>query len=346
MRVGFLGAGLIATFHSKMIRVAGVDVERTGVFDADPSRADAFAAASGHVVCASEDEVLDGCDAVYICTWTSEHPRLVSAAAARGLHVFCEKPLATTLGGAEAMLDAVTAAGVTHQVGLVLRRSPAFVWARHLIQDPAAGPVMGVALRDDQYLPTQGMYGSTWRADVAKAGAGTLLEHSIHDLDLLRHLVGEVTSVSAATANQHGLDGIEDVAAVSLRFAGGALGTLLSVWHENLARPSLRRLEVLTLHRHVVVEGDDWWGPVSWTDTDGRTDSLEGEALAAAAGPMVDGPLNPDEAFLVAAAAGAPAWPDFAVGVEAHRLVDGIYRSAAAGGDAVPIGPKGATPDA
>ena len=38
--------------------------------------------------------MLDTCDAVYITTWTSEHPRLVAAAAERGLAIFCEKPLA------------------------------------------------------------------------------------------------------------------------------------------------------------------------------------------------------------------------------------------------------------
>ena len=84
MRVGFLGAGLIATFHSKMIRRSGVAVERAGVYDPDAERAARFAAASGSVVCASEDEVLDGCDAVYVCTWTSEHPRLVAAAVGAG----------------------------------------------------------------------------------------------------------------------------------------------------------------------------------------------------------------------------------------------------------------------
>ncbi|HEX2849533.1 MAG TPA: Gfo/Idh/MocA family oxidoreductase, partial [Acidimicrobiales bacterium] len=67
MRVGFLGAGLIATFHSKMLRASGEDVERVGVYDPDPARAEAFAKASGHTVAASEDEVLDGCDAVYVC---------------------------------------------------------------------------------------------------------------------------------------------------------------------------------------------------------------------------------------------------------------------------------------
>ena len=185
MRVGFLGAGLIATFHSKMIRRSGVEVERAGVYDPDAERAAGFAAASGSVVCATEDEVLDGCDAVYVCSWTSEHHRLVAAAVERGLAVFCEKPLATTLAAAEAMATAVAAAGVTNQVGLILRRSPAFVWARHLVEAPEAGRVMAVVFRDDQYIPVQGTYGSTWRGDRAKAGAGTLLEHSIHDVDML-----------------------------------------------------------------------------------------------------------------------------------------------------------------
>ena len=84
VRVGFLGAGLIATFHSKMLRPARADVTWAGVYDPDPARAEAFGRASGALVCASEDEVLDGCDAVYVCTWTSEHPRLVAAAAELG----------------------------------------------------------------------------------------------------------------------------------------------------------------------------------------------------------------------------------------------------------------------
>ena len=88
VRVGFLGAGLIATFHSKMLRRSGEPFERAGVYDPDPARAEQFAIASGSRVCATEEEVLDTCDAVYICTWTSEHPRLVDAAAERGLAIF------------------------------------------------------------------------------------------------------------------------------------------------------------------------------------------------------------------------------------------------------------------
>ena len=81
LRIGFLGAGLIATFHSKSIRAAestlGFPVERAGVFDPDTARCHAFAAASGHTPMPDEQSVIESCDAVYVCTWTSEHPRLV-----------------------------------------------------------------------------------------------------------------------------------------------------------------------------------------------------------------------------------------------------------------------------
>ncbi|NDB06989.1 MAG: hypothetical protein EBX95_14995, partial [Acidimicrobiia bacterium] len=81
LRVGFLGAGHIATYHSKSIRRAsatlGFTVERAGVFDPDSARCEEFARASGHSPMSSVDEVLASCDAVYICTWTSEHLGLV-----------------------------------------------------------------------------------------------------------------------------------------------------------------------------------------------------------------------------------------------------------------------------
>jgi predicted dehydrogenase len=307
------------------------------VFDPDAARAQSFAAASGHHVCATEDEVLDGCDAVYICTWTSEHPRLVTKAIERDLAIFCEKPLAVTTELAEAMATAVRAAGSVNQVGLILRRSAAYNWAKHLIDDPAAGRVMTVVFRDDQFIPIQGHYASTWRADKALVGAGTLLEHSIHDIDMLRFLVGDVVRVSANTANFHGHDGIEDVANATIVFAGGAIGTLTSVWHDNLARPSLRRVEVFCERRYIVIEGDDWYGPVHWTDADGSTGSLGGDEIVAAAEPLLDGSMNPDGEFVRAIVEGRAAHPDFDTAVRAHRVVDAMYRSAAADGASVAV---------
>ena len=339
VRVGFLGAGLIATFHSKMLRASGVEIVRSGVHDPDRARADAFARASGCAVVDDEQALIEASDAVYICTWTSEHPRLVRAAVDAGRHVFCEKPLATDLAGAEAVLADVTQAGVVHQVGLVLRRSPALAVVRDLVQDPAAGPVMAAVLRDDQYLPTQGTYASTWRADRTRAGAGVLLEHSIHDVDLLGLLLGDVVGVTARSANHHGHDGIEDVVVATLTTASGAHATLTTVWHDHLARPSLRRLEVLCARRHVVLDGDDWFGPVTWSDTDGTRGELAGEALVARAAMLLERGTNPDAEFVRAVADGRPAYPDVGVAVTAHRIVDAMYRSAAQGGDAVAVAP-------
>jgi predicted dehydrogenase len=337
VRIGFLGAGLIATYHSKSLHRSGASIVRAGVYDPDRSRAAAFAAASGHPVRASEDDVIAGCDAVYICTWTSEHPRQLAKAVAAGRHVFCEKPLATTIEAAEQMADVAAAAEVVNQVGLVLRHSPAFLQARHLIDDPTAGRVMSVVFRDDQFIPIQGHYASTWRADKRLVGAGTLLEHSIHDVDMLLFLAGEIDRVSAHTANFHGNDGIEDVAAATIRFTSGALGTLSSVWHDNLARPSLRRIEVLCERRHIVVDGDDWLGPVSWTDHDGATGSLAGEELTAAVDPRRDGGPNPDGEFVRAVLDGRAATPDLATAVRAHRVVEAMYASAWHGGASIEV---------
>lgn len=336
VRVGFLGAGLIATFHSKMLRGSGEDVAWAGVYDPDPARTQAFAAASGATACTTEEDVLDTCDAVYVCTWTSEHPRLVAAAVRRDLPVFCEKPLAMDLPAAEALVDEVMASGVVNQCGLVLRRSPAFNLAKALREDPAAGPAMAVVFRDDQYIPTQGQYASTWRGDRTKAGAGTLIEHSIHDVDMLEHVVGPLAEIGARQANHHRLDGIEDVVTASLAFADGALGTLTSVWHDVLSRPSLRRVEIFCRSRWIAIE-DDWFGPVTWQDPGGPAVTVTGETLLAACAERGIATPNPDGDFVRAVRDGTPAYPDLTVALRAHRIVDAAYRSAAAGGTPIAV---------
>lgn len=326
MRVGFLGAGLAGTAHAASLRRGRAPFSWAGVHDPDRARAEAFAAATGASVCRCEDEVLDGCDAVYVCTWTSEHVRLVEAAVARGRAVFCEKPLATDLASARRMAEAVARAGVVNQVGLVLRRSPAFALVRDLVRDPASGRVMAVVFRDDQYLPVKGIYASTWRADVTRAGAGVLMEHSIHDVDLLEHLVGPVESVTACSGGFHDLPGIEDAVAATARFAGGAVGSLVSVWHDMLERPNQRHLEVVCESAWIALD-NDWHGPVRWRRAGEPERTLEGEALAAEVGRRRLPVGNPDAAFVAAVAAGEAAWPDVATALRAHVVVDALYRS-------------------
>jgi predicted dehydrogenase len=339
VRVGFLGAGLIATYHGKMLHRSGTHHQIAAVYDVDPDRTAAFARASGATPMDSEEAVLDAVDAVYVCTWTSEHPRLVAAAAERGLPVFCEKPLATSLADARSMTEAVTDAGVVNQVGLVLRSSPAFLELKHQIDDPRNGRVQAAVLRDDQFLPVQGMYGSTWRSDPGKAGAGTMLEHSIHDLDALEWLLGPASSVTAKSSTFHGNPGIEDTVVVGMELADGAQVSLTSVWHQLLERPSLRRLEVICEHAFFTLE-HDVMGPVTWIRP-GEQGSLEGGELFSTVAERHDGRSpNQDAGFVDAATSGEPGpHPDFATALRAHVVVDGVYRSAAAGGAPVDVTP-------
>jgi predicted dehydrogenase len=149
--------------------------------------------------------------------------------------------------------------------------------------------------------------------------------------------------VSARTANFAGHPGIEDVAVATLGFASGATASLVSVWHQVLARPSTRWLEVLCEHG-VVAAPDEYLAPLRLT-----TDA--GSEEVAVAPPPWTAELPTDErwraaltvyapqsrAFLDALAERREPTPGLDVAVRAHRLADAVYRSAAAGG--VPVEP-------
>jgi predicted dehydrogenase len=339
---------VIAWAHSigiqAMIGAGVVDAAVVAVHDLDEERARGFAAVNGADVVSSVAEVLERCDAVWVCTPTAAHRATVEAAVARGCAVFCEKPLAPDLAGAEALATTVADSGVPAQVGLVLRFAPVFRALRDVLGSGELGAPMTAIFRDDQYFPVQGVYGSTWRGDVAVAGGGCLIEHSIHDLDILRFCLGEVTGVTGTTANFSGHEGVEDLATVSLRFASGASAELVSVWHDILSRGSTRRIEVFCRQGMAWLD-NDFLGPLHVQTTDGtevrpcpppgwvRDLALGDDDIGLAISAYVEA----DRAFLDAVTGGAVPEPSFAEAVVAHRLVDAAYRSSAAGGMPVAV---------
>jgi predicted dehydrogenase len=335
IRLGFQGTGFIARMHTFSLAACPIEHQITAVHDPDAARAREFAAPFGAAV-TGEDELLDLVDAVYITTWTSEHPRLVEKAAARGKAIFCEKPLAVDAEQAAGMIQVVERAGVTNQVGLVLRFLSPFRFVRQLLRDPCAGRVMSVVFRDDQFLPVGGQYGSDWRKDPVRAGRGALLEHSIHDLDILRWWLGPVDSLTASVREMHGFDRIDDVAVAQLRFASGVVASLTSVWHDVLERASNRRIEIFCERLFIAVEGD-LTGPVRFQFTGEPEQCLDGAALREALQGKGDDVANPATQFLSAVRDGRPAEPDFAAALPAHRLADAVYASAAAGGTPVSV---------
>ena len=348
--VGLIGAGNIGRFHSRglysLLRLELLDARYVAVCDRHLERAEDFARlAHLDFWTADPDELIAHPDVntIYVCTPTAEHLELVRKAAAAGKHIFCEKPLARTLDDAREMYDIVRSAGVRHQVGLVLRHSPIFTVLKERMSDARLGRLMTVMFRDDQFFPIQGHYASDWRKDFALTGGGTLIEHSIHDLDLLTWLAGDVESLRAETRNFAGHEKVEDLASVTMRFAGGATGHLVSVWHNVLSRGSSRMLEFFFENGYFAVD-QDFLGEIRYDTyaTDGaqvvaehdvlkrylQIVGLEGEVYEQTAARF----SLEDYFFLRAIAEDRDPFPGFDIALRAHEIVDAVYRSAAEGG--------------
>jgi predicted dehydrogenase len=356
IRIGLVGCGHIGTVHAYVLHQLAeanlIDAELFATFDADPERAARVARHHGGDAAGSLAELVAGVDVVWVCTWTAAHLEAVEVAVSAGRPVFCEKPLGPALVGAERV--ATLLGQVPHQVGLVLRWSPVFQRAAEIITSGEFGRPLATVLRDDQYFPIQGFYGSTWRKDVASAGGGTLIEHSIHDVDVLRWLLGDPVSVSARTASRFGHPGIEDTAAVTFAFDDGSVAQLTSVWHQVLTRESGRHLEVFC-EAAALWTDDDYLGPLHVQTSDGAHEvvtalpdwaglltvpAVYAKPIAhygTAAKAFLDG-LSPTIGSQTGAAQVGGGFPGAAEALAAHRLVDEAYRSAASGGVPVPTG--------
>lgn len=338
-----IGAGHIATVHAyslaQLSRAGLVDAALHVVYDIDVGRAGKLVKHHGGEVRPTVEAVLDDCDVVWVCTWTDGHLPVVRAAVERSLPVFCEKPLAPDLAACREVASLL--AQVPHQVGLVLRWAPAFATIADAVRSGEHGAVQAAILRDDQYFPVQGMYGSTWRGEVAHAGGGTLIEHSIHDVDVLRWIMGDPFEVAGRTSSRFGYDGIDDIATVQLQYANGAHASLVSVWHQILSRGSGRRLEVFCEGAYLHT-ADDYLGPVS-IETSETTVEVVGTAPEWAS--RLDVPevyekaiaqyAAPSKQFLDGLdAPGGPVsgHPEVGDALAAHAIVDTAYRSAALGG--------------
>jgi len=349
LRIGLIGAGVIGAAHSAVLqqigRALGARVQLVAVADPIPARRNLFGDlygyqqlfANGHDLIARAE-----IDTLFVCTPTRYHCELVQAAAARGLHIFCEKPLAMTYGEGRAMAEAVEQAGVRSQIGLVLRYSAVYTVMRELVRDPRAGQPMAVVFRDDQCFPIRGVHDSAWRADRALTAGGTLIEHGVHDLDLLTWLFGPVVRLRAWEHNRAGHQGIEDYMAVELHFASGLRAQLINIWHNMVQRPSNRRLEIFCDNAFIASDAD-MSGDVIHQFGDGPEQVMpEHEVLRRFIAAQTDVPdalrdcygvsyLVQDLAFVEALLAGRSPTPDIRIGLEAQRLAAAAYHAARSG---------------
>lgn len=177
----------------------------------------------------------DEVDAVIVSTPHNLHAPLGIEAARAGKHVIVEKPLATTLADADALIDACRDAGVLCSSKEAVRvYEPAVLGARELVQAGVIGEVMAVQLlahaeKPDSYW-TGGYSGrvqTTWRQSKREAGGGILLMNYVYDILRVRFVTGlEVTRVSAEMGTYRTEVEVEDYISASLRLSNGATGTI------------------------------------------------------------------------------------------------------------------------
>ena len=232
-----IGAGLIGRAHVAHA-LASDDVAVVAIADpTDDGRA--FAASVNVPWFADHRAMLDTVKpaAAIVATPNATHVPIGLDCIARRISTLMEKPLADTVDDARRLCDAATAAKVPLLVGHQRRHNPIVQRAKQLVTDgvlgrPVSATAMSVWLKPDPYFDT------TWRRE---PGGGPVLINLIHDIDLMRHLLGDVVCVQAMTSNRVRGFAVEDSAAVLLQFANGALGTLslsdtvVAPWNYDLA---------------------------------------------------------------------------------------------------------------
>ena len=242
-------------------------------------------------------------DAVYIASPNDAHRSMVEAAASARIPVLCEKPMATTVADARAMVAACERTATRYATAFDQRFHPAH---RHLADLIAAGRLGTVTAVRIAYCCWVGREfgGENWRIDPARAGGGALMDLAPHGLDLASVLLGDTIVDVAAMGQSRVHDyAVEDGAMLIARTAGGVLVQLHVAYNcpETLPR---RRLEVIGTAGQIVA-----------TDTMGQTpggtliltDAATGSATALeVAGARRSPFLNQVEAFADGLLTGRP----------------------------------------
>ncbi len=169
-------------------------------------------------------------DAVCVVTPTALHVDPIQAVVEAGKPLFCEKPLASTLDDTLMLAQLIKQSGILCQIGFHRRFDPPVAEAEAMIREGIIGkPVFISAFMRDPFPPPP------WACDPARGG-GLYIDFLLHDFDEARFLMkDEVISVYAEDTNlvvdAQGIKDFADNATVSLRFAGGALGSFHASMH-------------------------------------------------------------------------------------------------------------------
>ncbi len=221
-RLAVIGAGSIGRQHA-VLAAANVECRLTAIVDPLPEArtlADELGANwyPDHESMLA-DEVPDG---AIVAVPNAGHAEVGIACAAAGVHLLVEKPVADTVPSGLALVEAAEVAGVSMLVGHHRRFDPAVEAARAIVASGDLGRVVLVTVVWAAHKPDT-YWQVPWRS---APGGGPVLINLIHDVDCLRHICGEIVEVEAITSSAVRGFAVEDSAAIVVRFASGALGTV------------------------------------------------------------------------------------------------------------------------
>lgn len=212
------------------------DLQLAVVWDDMPSRGQAIADEMGCPFVPDVNDALAvaGLDATCICADNAGHRPLVEASAAAGLPIFCEKPMALSVGDADAMLAAIRQADVPAVFGFFQPYTGAALQARKMIADGELGEITQLTYRNSHHAAYGHWFDDAerrWFTEPEKSGGGAFCDMGAHAMHFVRLVFGPVTSLSAVISNKSGVYPLVDDHGVALcNFASGATGVIEASW--------------------------------------------------------------------------------------------------------------------
>ncbi|MBY0506322.1 MAG: Gfo/Idh/MocA family oxidoreductase [Bryobacteraceae bacterium] len=234
---GILGAGDIARKHVAAAMQNAPGHRLAAIMRRNPAEAVAFAKDFNvdRVYTSAEDLVADPTiDAVFIGTPPSSHAELTALAARAGKHVLCEKPIASTVAAAQAMIDVCEGNNVRLMICHYQRANTRHQQIRQWLNDAVIGRVVSVRLNFSSYSPPTP---DAWRHSRAVAGGGPIMDLGSHCLDLLMYLCGPIDTAAVLTDSLAYHTDVEDTATMLLRLKSGAHATVTTHWSAHCPDP-------------------------------------------------------------------------------------------------------------
>lgn len=330
--LAIIGAGTMGAIHARSC-LDIPDARVTWVADTDAARAAALAAVFGARATTDTNAALGAPDveAAIVAVPTDRHRAVTEQAAARGVHVFCEKPLARTAADARAMLAACARSGVRLMVGHVVRFFPEYARLYAELQRGAIGQVgVARASRLNRYPASAPGGARAWYADLARSG-GPILDLMIHDLDTLRWYFGPVERVFARSLSDTPHQPQVDYALAILRFASGVIAHVEASW----AHAGFRTALEITGEHGALRHASDETTPIRVERPLPDPPASESPAPSGTLVPRGPLPAGPYEAelrhFLACLATGAPFLTEGTEGLRALEIGLAALHSARTG---------------